>query len=222
MQSICDMALNSAQEYCSNQYASWKSEKVKKVKKWNEKQLSFLMKNTQNKEKKQQKCEITVEPTVYYSRFMIYLCSATQIRDDKQAERAFDISRINNKTFRRCRVCLHVISILHIKIITIWWHKCFVFNSRYMQNRFYSTIKHTWSSFMATHELEGNPWSIGTKNCRHPLQWPMSNIIQIKLNMRINTDAMLRNYKKTRLKFIKICSYIFHCTCVSSSYQRKL
>lgn len=76
----------------------------------------------------------------------------------------------------------------------------------------------TWSSFMATHELEGNPWSIGTKNCRQPLQWPISSIIQIKLNMRINTDAMLRNYERKReleeidflLKFIRMFSKYMH------------
>lgn len=58
----------------------------------------------------------------------------------------------------------------------------------------------TCNSFMATQEFEGNPWSIGTKNCRQPLQWPMRSIIQIKLNMRINTDAMLRNYKINKQK----------------------
>lgn len=51
----------------------------------------------------------------------------------------------------------------------------------------------TCSSLIATHEFDGNPWSIGTRNCRHPLQWPMRSIIQIKLNMRMKTDAMLRN-----------------------------
>lgn len=29
MHNICDIALNSAQEYCSNQYASWKKEEKK-------------------------------------------------------------------------------------------------------------------------------------------------------------------------------------------------
>lgn len=36
----------------------------------------------------QQKCEITVEATVYYARFMIYLCSETQNRVDKQGQKA--------------------------------------------------------------------------------------------------------------------------------------
>jgi hypothetical protein len=46
---------------------------------------------------------------------------------------------------------------------------------------------------MATHELEGNPWSIGTRNWRQPDQWPMSSIMQIRLKIRIKTEAMFRN-----------------------------
>lgn len=46
---------------------------------------------------------------------------------------------------------------------------------------------------MATHEFDGNPCNIGTKNCKHPLQWPINSIIQIKLNIRINTDAIFKN-----------------------------
>jgi hypothetical protein len=117
-----------------------------------------------------EKCEITVEPTVYYSRFMIYLCSETQNRVDKQRR---------GKLFRSAR------------------------HDRQMLTEA-AILKRpdllTWSSFMATHELDGNPWSIGTKNCRQPLQWPISSIIQIKLNMRINTDAMLRNCKEIQAR----------------------
>lgn len=46
---------------------------------------------------------------------------------------------------------------------------------------------------MATQELDGKPCSIGTRNCRHPLQWPMRSIMQIRLKIRIKTEAMLRN-----------------------------
>jgi len=51
----------------------------------------------------------------------------------------------------------------------------------------------TCSSLMVTHELGGNPCNIGTRNCKHPLQWPMRSIMQIKLNIFMKTDAMLRN-----------------------------
>ena len=46
---------------------------------------------------------------------------------------------------------------------------------------------------MATQELEGKPCIMGTRNCRQPDQWPMSSIIEIRLKMRMNTDAMFRN-----------------------------
>lgn len=46
---------------------------------------------------------------------------------------------------------------------------------------------------MATHEFDGNPCSIGTRNWRHPLQWPIRSIIQIRLKIRINTDAIFKN-----------------------------
>lgn len=54
----------------------------------------------------------------------------------------------------------------------------------------------TCNSFIATHEFGGNPCSIGTRNCRHPDQWPINSIIHIKLNIRMNTEAMLRNCKE--------------------------
>lgn len=47
---------------------------------------------------------------------------------------------------------------------------------------------------MATQELEGNPWSIGTKNWRQPDQWPMSIMMQIKLKIRMNTPKELKNF----------------------------
>jgi hypothetical protein len=46
---------------------------------------------------------------------------------------------------------------------------------------------------MATQEFDGNPCSMGTRNCRHPDQWPISSIIQMRLNIRMKTLAMLRN-----------------------------
>lgn len=58
----------------------------------------------------------------------------------------------------------------------------------------------TCNSFIATQEFGGNPWSIGTRNCRHPDQWPINNIIQMRLNIRMNTEAILRNWgRKIRL-----------------------
>ena len=52
----------------------------------------------------------------------------------------------------------------------------------------------TSSSLIATQLLRGNPCSMGTRNCRHPDQWPTSSIMQIRLNIRMNTDAMFRNW----------------------------
>ncbi len=46
---------------------------------------------------------------------------------------------------------------------------------------------------MATHEFEGNPCSIGTRNCRQPDQCPMRSIMQIKLKMRMKTPRELMN-----------------------------
>lgn len=54
----------------------------------------------------------------------------------------------------------------------------------------------TCNSLMATHEFSGNPCNIGTKNWRHPDQWPMSNIMQIRLNILMNTLAIFKNWKQ--------------------------
>ena len=51
----------------------------------------------------------------------------------------------------------------------------------------------TSSSLIATQLCLGNPWSIGTKNWRQPDQWPTSNIMHIRLKIRMKTLAMLRN-----------------------------
>lgn len=52
---------------------------------------------------------------------------------------------------------------------------------------------------MATHEFDGKPCNIGTRNCKHPLQWPIKSIIQIKLNIRMNTDAIFKNYVANKI-----------------------
>lgn len=64
-------------------------------------------KKVQQREQQQQKYEITVEPTVYYARFMIYLCSETPNRVDKQRQKALIFPRINSVAFRMCDV-LHI------------------------------------------------------------------------------------------------------------------
>jgi len=46
---------------------------------------------------------------------------------------------------------------------------------------------------MDTQEFDGKPCNIGTKNCRQPLQCPIKSIIQIKLKILMNTEAILRN-----------------------------
>ena len=56
----------------------------------------------------------------------------------------------------------------------------------------------TSSSLIATQLFEGNPWSMGTRNWRQPDQWPTKSIMQIRLNMRMNTLAMFRNWKKRK------------------------
>lgn len=68
---------------------------------------------------------------------------------------------------------------------------------------------HTCSSLIATQELDGKPWSIGTKNWRHPLQWPISSIMQIRLNIRIKTDAILRNCEGNSENFFNqfLCNF---------------
>ena len=51
----------------------------------------------------------------------------------------------------------------------------------------------TCSSLMETHELVGKSCSMGTRNCRQPFQCPISSIRQMRLKMRMNMPAMLRN-----------------------------
>lgn len=57
----------------------------------------------------------------------------------------------------------------------------------------------TCNSLMATHELAGNPCKLGTRNCRHPDQCPMSNIMHIKLKILMNTLAMFKNYNENKM-----------------------
>jgi hypothetical protein len=65
---------------------------------------------------------------------------------------------------------------------------------------------------MATQELGGNPWSIGTRNCRHPDQWPISSIIQMRLNILMNTLAMLRNCNESHSLSTVTFPLIFLCS----------
>jgi hypothetical protein len=93
-------------------------------------------------------------------------------------------------------------------------------------------FEHTWSSLIATQELAGNPWSIGTRNCRHPDQWPINSIIQIRLNIRMNTLAMLRNCNEkftvwyrtisTETSLFKIKFYGRNSNCAPRRFSRKL
>ncbi len=67
---------------------------------------------------------------------------------------------------------------------------------------------------MATQEFEGKPCSIGTRNWRHPDQWPMSSIMQIRLKMRMNTPRELMNCEVgldscyTRVRYFDIKPYM--------------
>ena len=62
---------------------------------------------------------------------------------------------------------------------------------------------------MATQEFGGNPCSIGTRNCRHPDQCPISSIIQMRLNIRMKTLAMLRNCNAIRTAYYgAICAKV--------------
>ena len=79
-----------------------------------------------------------------------------------------------------------------------WWH------DRYMCSAAASpappgTRRLRWrgstcNSLIDTQQLGGKPCSIGTRNWRQPDQWPTSSIMQIRLNIRMNTLAMLRNW----------------------------
>jgi hypothetical protein len=60
--------------------------------------------------------------------------------------------------------------------------------------RFFEMAKsHTCNSLMATQEFAGKPCSIGTRNWRHPDQCPISNMMQIRLKIRMKTPSELRN-----------------------------
>ena len=90
--------------------------------------------------------------------------------------------KFNCKPYAKQQICVQRV-LNKVKVgIYVKLEKKLTFNS-----------KHTCNSLIATHESEGNPWSIGTKNCRHPDQCPISNIIQIKLNILINTLAIFKN-----------------------------
>lgn len=68
--------------------------------------------------------------------------------------------------------------------------------SKNFENFFFILIfDFTCNSLIATHEFDGKPWSIGTRNCKHPLQWPINSIIQIKLKILIKTEAIFKNYR---------------------------
>lgn len=66
--------------------------------------------------------------------------------------------------------------------------------------RCFRSPTHTWSSFIATHELAGKSCRKGTRNCRQPFQWASSSIRQIRLKILINIDATLKNWKIIRTK----------------------
>ena len=55
----------------------------------------------------------------------------------------------------------------------------------------------TFSSLIETQQSLGKPWSIGTRNWRQPDQWPIRSIIQIRLNILINTPIEFNNWKHT-------------------------
>lgn len=49
---------------------------------------------------------------------------------------------------------------------------------------------------MATQDFGGKPCNIGTRNWRHPDQWPMSNIMEMRLKILMKTEAMFRNCRE--------------------------
>lgn len=55
----------------------------------------------------------------------------------------------------------------------------------------------TWSSLMETQVFGGKSWSIGTRNWRHPFQCPMRSIMAMRLKIRMNIPATLRNWRHT-------------------------
>lgn len=56
----------------------------------------------------------------------------------------------------------------------------------------------TLSSSIETQQSLGKSSNMGTRNCRHPFQWPRSNIRHIKLNIRMNFPATARNCNKKK------------------------
>lgn len=78
---------------------------------------------------------------------------------------------------------------------------------------------------MDTQEFDGKPCNIGTKNCRQPLQCPIRSIIQIRLKILMNTEAILRNCNQSyQMKvhinerpaphFLCLCVRVYVCVCV--------
>ena len=76
---------------------------------------------------------------------------------------------------------------------------------------------HTCSSLIDTHELAGKSCRKGTRNCRHPFQWPSRSIRQIRLKMRINIPATLKNWK--RKNHDKLFFLLFVC-CPEGTIER--
>lgn len=81
----------------------------------------------------------------------------------------------------------------------------------------------TCNSLMDTQEFDGKPCNIGTKNCRQPLQCPIRSIMQIRLKILMNTEAMLRNCNQSYQMRVHInirpaphCLYacVFLCVCI--------
>ena len=66
---------------------------------------------------------------------------------------------------------------------------------------------------MATHVLDGNSCSIGIRNCKQPFQCPINSIMQMRLNIRMNIPATLRNYHTTAPHVITIIiTSLSNCT----------
>ena len=51
----------------------------------------------------------------------------------------------------------------------------------------------TFNSLITTQEFAGKSCIIVTRNCRQPLQWPMSSMRQIRLKILMKTSATSRN-----------------------------
>ena len=61
------------------------------------------------------------------------------------------------------------------------------------KGRLFRGIKLTFNSLMVTQQSFGNPCNIGTRNCRHPDQWPINSIIHIRLKILMNTPIEFNN-----------------------------